>query len=99
MTQHWSIRQLDVKHAFLHGYLAEEVYMSQPPGFVDPNYVGYVCQRKEAPYGLKQAPTACSVFICSTLASNAVEQTHLCSAGIILVDDIIVTGSKPKANE
>ncbi|GKC56419.1 retrotransposon protein, putative, ty1-copia subclass [Tanacetum coccineum] len=51
----YEIWQMDVKTAFLNGYLSEEVYMEQPEGFVNPKYPNRVCKLKRSIYGLKQA--------------------------------------------
>jgi hypothetical protein len=50
------LEQLDVKTAFLHGEIEEEIYMDQHEGFIVPGKENCVCKLKRSPYGLKQSP-------------------------------------------
>nr|GEW69675.1 retrovirus-related Pol polyprotein from transposon TNT 1-94 [Tanacetum cinerariifolium] len=55
----FTVFQIDVKTAFLHGSLKEDVYVCQPEGFIDADHPSHVYKLKKALYGLKQAPRAC----------------------------------------
>lgn len=104
------MRQIDIQNAFLHGVLQEEVYMQQPPGYVDPSKPpNYICRLKKALYGLKQAPRAWHSRLTSKLQdlgfSSSVADASLFvfrQGGIIVymliyVDDIIIVSSSSTA--
>ena len=105
VTYHWPLRQLDVRNAFLHGVLKKEVYMTQPPGYVNPSLPQHVCQLHKSIYGLKQAPRAWFEsfttqllnlgFISSTVDSSLFTYRDGPTITFLLlyVDDIVLTGN------
>jgi Reverse transcriptase (RNA-dependent DNA polymerase) len=56
LSKGWPLHQLYVNNVFLHEDLQEQVYMAQPPSFINQDNPNYVCRLKKALYGLKQAP-------------------------------------------
>jgi len=101
----WKIHQLDIHNAFLNGVLDEEVYMKQPPGFVDSALPGHVCRLHKSLYGLKQAPRAWYTRLNDFLlsigfhASKVDTSLFIFSVGsdicylLVYVDDILLTGN------
>ncbi|GJX06244.1 putative RNA-directed DNA polymerase [Tanacetum coccineum] len=81
VTKRWTLRQLDVQNAFLHGELHETFYLRQPPGFVDPTKPDHLCLLHKSFYGLKQAPRAWFHRLTKALQTLGSE------------DDIILTGN------
>nr|GFA89665.1 retrovirus-related Pol polyprotein from transposon TNT 1-94 [Tanacetum cinerariifolium] len=66
----FTVFQMDVKTAFLHGSLKEDVYVCQPEGFIDADHPSHVYKLKKALYGLKQAPRAWYDELSSFLLQN-----------------------------
>ncbi|GJS08189.1 putative ribonuclease H-like domain-containing protein [Tanacetum coccineum] len=64
------VYQMDVKSAFLYGTIEEEVYVTQPPGFKDPDHPDKVYKVVKALYGLHQAPRAWYETLANYLLSN-----------------------------
>jgi hypothetical protein len=102
-TKGWSLHQMDVKNVFLHEDLQEEMYMEQPPGYVDQTCLNLVCRLKKALYGLKQAPRAWLDKIGQYLVTSGFETSnanfslyvkktnHGTIVIVIYVDDLIIT--------
>lgn len=109
VSKGWRLRQLDINNAFLQGSLSEQVYVCQPPGFVDPSHPNHVCRLNKALYGLRQAPrawyTELRTFLLQigfvTSAADASLFIHSSEsvfiALLVYVDDIIVTGNTDTA--
>ena len=102
----WLIFQLDVKSVFLHGYLEEQVFIDQPPGYVKTGNEHKVYKLEKALYGLKQAPRAQysrieSYFIKAGFSKCPYEHTLFVKFGekgkllivCLYVDDLIFTGN------
>ncbi|XP_026429328.1 uncharacterized protein LOC113325347 [Papaver somniferum] len=102
-VRNWDLHQMDVKNAFLHGELQEEVYMRPPPGLVhSPNQV---CKLRKALHGLRQAPRAWFEKFSVAILQFGFRQSPYDSAmffrrsvkGTLLlllyVDDMVITGS------
>ena len=66
----FKVYEMDVKSAFLNGELDEEVYVEQPPGFKDPEFLDFVYYLLKAIYGLKQAPRKWYDTLSSFLIEN-----------------------------
>ncbi|GJT11252.1 retrovirus-related pol polyprotein from transposon TNT 1-94 [Tanacetum coccineum] len=107
-SKNMTVYQMDVKTAFLNGELKEEVYVSQPEGFVDPDRPHHVYRLKKAIYGLKQAPrawydTLSKFLLAQGFSKGVVDPTlfirktgkHILHVQIY-VDDIIFALTDPK---
>nr|GEY64434.1 hypothetical protein [Tanacetum cinerariifolium] len=108
VSKNMTIYQMDLKMAFLNGELKEELYVSQPKGFVDPDHPTHVYCLKKALYGLKQAPRAWYDTLSRILLNNNFSKgivdptlfTQKTGKHILLVqiyvDDIIFASIDPK---
>ncbi|KAI3762868.1 hypothetical protein L1987_53310 [Smallanthus sonchifolius] len=104
----FTVHQMDVKSAFLYGKVQEEVYVKQPPGFIDPNFPDRVYKLDKALYGLHQAPRAWYETLSKHLLENgftrgAIDQTLFKRKDEkdtimvqIYVDDIIFGSTNPR---
>ena len=105
VSRSWPLYQLDIKNAFLHGDLKEEVRMDQSPGYVVAGSEHLVCRLQKALYGLKQSPRAWfdrfSAVVLGygfqrSTSDHSVFVRHSSNGTIVLivyVDDIIISGS------
>jgi hypothetical protein len=110
VTRGWSLRQLDVQNAFLLGVL-EEVYMRQPPGFVNSAHPTHLYRLVKAIYGLNQAPCAWHARLASALRSHGfvpstahtllflLQRPEVTMYLLVYVDDIILVSSSATATD
>nr|GEV48103.1 putative ribonuclease H-like domain-containing protein [Tanacetum cinerariifolium] len=93
----FTVYQMDVKTAFLHGSLKEDVYVCQHEGFIDVDYPSHIYKLKKALYGLKQAPRAwydeLSTFLLQNEFSKGIIDLTLFTR--LFDDDILVVNQSP----
>nr|GEV36395.1 putative ribonuclease H-like domain-containing protein [Tanacetum cinerariifolium] len=89
---YFTVYQIDVKSAFLYDTIKEEVYVSQPPGFVDPEFPNRVYKVEKALYGLHQAPRAWYETLSTYLLDNVFRRRTIDKTLFIkkIKDDIIL---------
>ncbi|RVW18959.1 Retrovirus-related Pol polyprotein from transposon RE1 [Vitis vinifera] len=105
----WPLQQFDVKNAFLHGELFEEVYMDLPPGcMVSEKQCQKVCKLKKSLYGLKKSSRAWFGRFTKSMRAFGYRQSNSdhtlflkkqhgkITALIVYVDDMVVTGTDPE---
>ena len=109
VSQGWLLRQLDVNNAFLQGHIYEDIYMAQPPEFIDFENPTHVCKLGKSIYGIKQAPRAWYHELGQFLISSSFRNSHANTSLFVLniggtmiyllvyVDDIILIGNNPTA--
>ncbi|KAM7499356.1 hypothetical protein LguiA_023770 [Lonicera macranthoides] len=108
----WSLQQFDVKNAFLHGELEEEVYMEFPPGYKIPaEHTNKVCKLKKSLYGLKQSPRAWFGRFTRSMRKFGYSQSNSdhtlflkkshekITVLIVYVDDMVLTGNDPQEQQ
>nr|GEZ50905.1 putative ribonuclease H-like domain-containing protein [Tanacetum cinerariifolium] len=74
VTRNFVVYQMDVKSVFLYGKIEEEVYVCQPPGFKDPDFLDRVYKVEKALYGLHQAPIAWYETLSTYLLDNGFQR-------------------------
>ena len=100
-----NLHHLDVKSAFLNGYIEEDIYVDQPKGFIKEGKENYVLKLRKALYGLKQAPRAWnnkldeilkSMGFIRSISDQVVYISNRKESKLwvgVYVDDLIITGS------
>jgi Reverse transcriptase (RNA-dependent DNA polymerase) len=103
-VRNWNLYQLDVKNAFLHGDLHEEVYMAPPPGLSSQGG-NYVCRLQKSLYGLKQASRNWFENFSKALVTAGFKQSvadyslftkgtgEKFTAILVYVDDVVLAGN------